>query len=193
LRRTGLALALVTAAVLLLGAAPARAENDWFLSLYGGQFAGSDNGDMVALRRRDSYLVGLGVTKEFEQSPPNVRWEVEGQVGRHSGEQDHLELDLTINVRWMTFPWDAYLDTSLAFGSGLSYATEAPEAEAEENPDTGSTRLLHYLLVEIAVTPPGQSRWSLFTRMHHRSGIWGFFDGVGRASNFLVFGIRYRF
>jgi len=190
-RRSRLALAAIAAAMLLLAAAPVHAEKEWFLSVYGGQFAGS--GKMAELRFRDSSLVGVGLTKEFEQSPPHVRWEVEGQLAQHLGEQDHLEVDLSINVRWVTFPWDAYLDTSLAFGSGLSYATDTPEAETRENPSAGSTRFLHYLLLEIAVTPNEESRWSAFTRMHHRSGIYGLFDGVGRASNFLVLGVRYRF
>jgi hypothetical protein len=183
----------VTAAVLLLGAAPARAERDWFVSLYGGQFAGSRDGDLIELRFRDSYVIGLSLAKEFEQVPPHMRWELETHLLQHVGAQDHLELAFSINVRWVTFPWDAYLDTSVGFGSGLSYATEVPEAESQDNPETGATRLLHYLLVDVAVALPGETRWSLFTRMHHRSGMWGFFDGVGRASNFLGGGIRYRF
>jgi hypothetical protein len=179
-------------AVLLLAARPARAENDWYLSLYGGQFIGSGDGDLVDFRLRDAYLIGAGLTKEFARFPRQVGWELECQLAQHFGEQAHLELDFAINARWLTFPWDAQLDTSLAFGSGLSYTTDVPETEAEVNPDTGSTRLLHYLLVEVAAALP-ESRWGLFTRLHHRSGIWGFFDGVGRASNYIVLGIRYRF
>jgi hypothetical protein len=30
-------------------------------------------------------------------------------------------------------------------------------------------------------------------RVHHRSGVWGLFNGVGRGSNVLVGGVRYRF
>jgi hypothetical protein len=177
--------------VLLLGAAPAEADQDWFLSLSGGQFAGS--GEVDELRFRGSYLIGLGLTKEFEQSPPHVGWELEGQLVQHIGEQDHLEVDFSINARWKTFPWDTTLDTSLALGSGLSYATEVPRSEARANSETGSTRLLHYVLAEVAVAMTAESPWSVFARVHHRSGIWGLFDGVGRASNSLALGVRYRF
>ena len=186
-----LALASVAVAVLLLGAAPAGADQDWFLSLSGGQFAGS--GEVDELRFRGSYLIGVGLSKEFEQSPPHVGWELEGQLVQHVGEQDHLEVALSINARWKTFPWDATLDTSLAFGSGLSYATEEPKAEARANARTGSTPLLHYILAEVAVAVAAESPWSVFARVHHRSGIWGLFDGVGRASNSLALGVRDRF
>ncbi|MGH7277732.1 MAG: hypothetical protein ACREJG_03505 [Candidatus Rokuibacteriota bacterium] len=178
---------------LLLGPPPAAAEGDLTLSLYGGQFSGSRNGDVIALMLQDSYAVGFGVIKEFEQSPPHLRWEVETVALRHFGRQDHQEVAASVNVRWVTFPWDAYADTSVAFGGGLSYATEVPAVEARDNPETGSTRLLHYIMIELAVAVPGTARWSLVGRIHHRSGAWGLFDGVGRASNIFLGGVRYRF
>jgi hypothetical protein len=33
-----------------------------------------------------------------------MRWELEGQVLKHFGEQEHVELVSSINVRWITFP-----------------------------------------------------------------------------------------
>lgn len=186
---------LVSSAVLgvLLPARQARGDSAWFATFYTGHFAGSGNGDMLAFRFRDTYLSALGLVWQFDQSPPHVQWELEGVAVTHFGEQHHAEVAAAIAVRWVTFPWDTYIDTSLAFGSGLSYATEEPVVEARENPDTGATRLLHYLLVEMAFEVPRAPRWSIVTRIHHRSGVWGLFDGVGRASNFLAIGLRYRF
>ncbi len=183
----------IAALLIVLGAGDAQADGPWFLTGYGGRASGSRNGDVIALRVQDAYAVGLGVLKEFEQSPPHVHWEVEGLALQHLDGQRHQEVAASINVRWATFPWDAYLDTSVAFGSGLSYATEVPEIEERDNPDTGSTRLLHYLMLEATVALPGLPRWSLVGRIHHRSGIWGLFDGVGRASNLYIGGLRYRF
>ncbi|MGH7313755.1 MAG: hypothetical protein ACREJV_11320 [Candidatus Rokuibacteriota bacterium] len=172
---------------------PALAEDEWYLTLYGGQYAGSASADVVKLSSPDSYVVGLGVLKEFARHDPHVRWELEGLTLQHVGLQDHVEFAASINVRWVTFPWDADLRTSLGFGSGLSYATEVPELEARDNPDTGSTRFLHYLMLELTFSLPSLPRWSLVGRVHHRSGAWGLFDGVGRASNVLVGGLRYQF
>jgi len=172
---------------------PAFGEDEWYLTLYGGQYAGSATADVVTFSSPDSYVVGLGVLKEFARNDPSVRWELEGLALQHRGTQDHVEFAVSINVRWVTFPWDAYLHTSLGFGSGLSYATEVPELEDRDNPDTGSTRFLHYIMLELTFSLPSLPRWSLVGRIHHRSGVWGLFDGVGRASNVLVGGLRYQF
>lgn len=188
-----IALGCASALLALLVPGPVRGDDAWSLGFYGGQLSGSRNGDVIRLTVRDSYVAGLGVLREFEQSPPHVRWELEGVGLTHFGEQDHFEVAASINVRWITFPWDAHLDTSVAFGSGLSYATEVPEVEAGDTPDTGSTRLLHYIMLEAAFAIPGAPRWAVIARLHHRSGVFGLFDGVGRASNAFVGGLRYRF
>src|SRR2546425_9598640 len=154
-----LAFAGVAATLLLLAPRPVRADDDWFLSLYGGQYAGGRIRDIVELAYRDSYLIGLGVTKEFAQTFDVVRWEVEGQTLQHLGGQDHLELDASINVRWVKFPWNRWLETSAAFGSGLSYASEVPSQEDRDNAN-GSTRLLHYLFMEAALVVPAAPHWS---------------------------------
>ncbi|MGH7325576.1 MAG: hypothetical protein ACREJ9_13170 [Candidatus Rokuibacteriota bacterium] len=184
---------LVSAGVWLALAPPPARGDEWHLSLYGGQLSGSRNGDVIRLELQDSYFAGLGILKEFEQSPPHVRWEVEGVGLKHFGGQHHVEFAASINVRWITFPWDAYIDTSVAFGSGLSYATEAPEVEARDNPDTGSARFLHYIMLEVVLAVPGAPRWGVVARVHHRSGVFGLFEGVGRASNAFAGGLRYRF
>jgi hypothetical protein len=93
--------------------------------------------------------------------------------------------------RWQPFPWDRYLDTSFAIGEGLSYATDDPEIETEKHDRT--SRVLNYLMLELAVAVPQQPRWTLFGRVHHRSGVFGLFDGVTGGSNVVGAGIRYTF
>lgn len=184
---------LMTVGVLLLSARPARGDTAWYASLYTGQFSGGNNSEMVDYHHEPSYFTGLGLIWEFDQSPPHVRWDLEGQVLQHFGDQDYTELTFSINVRWVAFPWNDYVPTTVGFGSGLSYTTVAPAVEARANPDSGATRTLHYLFLEGTFGLPQIPNWSLVIRAHHRSGMWGLFDGVGSASNFIVFGVRYRF
>ena len=40
---------------------------------------------------------------------------------------------------------------------------------------------------------PDHPRFGLVTRLHHRSGAFGLFDGVHDAANAVGFGLRYRF
>src|SRR5262245_4191026 len=105
-----IALASLTGLITVLSSGLAQAESDWALSVYGGQWVGAANGDVMSLEFRDTYLAGLGVLYEFDQSPPHVRWELEGQILQHFGQQHHTEFALDIAVRWVTYPCDKWSD-----------------------------------------------------------------------------------
>jgi hypothetical protein len=144
---------------------------------------------------RDSHLATLAYGHVLGQGR-FVRWEVEGQLVNHWGMQDHWEANVALVARWMHFPWDHIIDTRFAFGEGLSWASEVPPLEPRAGrEDEGSVRLLNYLLVEWEfMLPPGpRAQWSVFTRIHHRSGVAGTFGGVRGGSNFVGVGTRYTF
>jgi hypothetical protein len=146
---------------------------------------------VVGMAGVEPYIAALGVAKEFARTGKHLRWELEGQVLKHFSRQDHWELTAALVVRWVTFPWDHYLDTTFAAGDGLSYATDIPRIEGEKHNTT--TRLLNYLLFEFTFSIPEHPEWALVTRIHHRSGVFGMFDGVRGASNVLGAGLRYSF
>jgi hypothetical protein len=56
-----------------------------------------------------------------------------------------------------------------------------------------TARLLNYLMFELAVAVPQRPQWTLFARVHHRSGAFGLFDGVSGGSNVVGAGVRYSF
>jgi hypothetical protein len=175
----------------------ARAQHGWSVALFVGRFADNQllkilfEGDSFDLHFEDSYIVTLSVAKEFARWKRYIAFELEGQVGKHWGLQDHWEFNAALVFRWLLFPWDRYLDTSFAFGEGLSYATDEPFIEGEFL-NTKTVKFMNYVLLELEFRLPRVQRWSLITRMHHRSGIFGFF-GTGEGSNFLGLGLRYKF
>jgi hypothetical protein len=126
-----------------------------------------------------------------------IRWEVEGQLVQHWGMQSHQELSAALVARWMHFPWDHWIDTRFAFGEGLSYASDLPAVEPRAGREGERTaRLLNYLLVEWEFMLPqreAHSQWSVFTRIHHRSGVAGIFGNVRGGSNFVGVGVRYTY
>lgn len=167
----------------------------WFVSLYGGKF--SDNALLDILRFQtnfgDSYVYAFSVGKQIGQYEDKISYELEGQVAVHSGWQSHQEVNGAFTVRWLPFPWDRYLDTSIALGNGLSYATKEPPLEIQDSHDNRSSQWLYFILVELAFGLPGNKQWELFTRVHHRSGVFGLIHEVDSGSNFIGMGIRYRF
>jgi hypothetical protein len=170
----------------------ALADDGWMIGLYGGRACYDSLENIFSDREyADSYISALTVGKGLGRYKHYLALEGEGQVVKHWGDQDHFEFNAMLGLRWLPFPWDRYLDTSFAVGEGLSYATDDPEIEVEKNDHTA--RLLNYLMFELAVVVPKQPQWTLFARVHHRSGAFGLFDGVSGGSNVVGAGLRYSF
>lgn len=168
-----------------------KSEFPWFLTLIGGQYSGSQLLEIPArLNLKDSYTLGLAVSKQFAQWTRFLRWEGEFQVLKHIGDQDHWELTGSVNLRLVVFPWSRYVETTVAFGAGVSWASEVPALEQADLSNDTTNQWLNYLLLELTAGIP-DSHWSLVTRIHHRSGVFGLFGHSG--SNVLEAGIRYRF
>ena len=170
-----------------------KAELNWGLTLYGARLTDGDLDNSATFRIdfEDSYLLAAALLRKFYSYRDFIDLELEGQIVKHFEDQDHLEFNGLGVTRWLLFPWDKYIDTSLAAGIGLSYATQTPEIEDKNHNET--SKLLCYLLFETAFGLPEYPQWNVVTRIHHRSGAFGLFNGVHGASNALGMGIRYRF
>jgi hypothetical protein len=172
------------------------ADDGYFLSLYGGQVSDTQFNAIVRgiLDYRNYYLVALALGKEIGVYRDKVGIELEGQVVKHIHGSEHWEFNPLLTLRWLNFPWDDTLDTSFAWGNGLSYATEPPEFETKESSHGERTsQVLYYFMVEWVAGFPKIPRWSVFSRIHHRSSVFGIFDGLLAGSNYVTFGIRYHF
>ena len=117
-------------------------------------------------------------------------FEVEGQIVKHFDEQDHWEFNALLIARWEVFPWDSYLDTSFALGTGPSYATNIPEIEVERSGE--SEHLQAYMLVELEFMLPSHPKVAFITRIHHRSNAFGLVAEDG-TSNVLALGLKFKF
>lgn len=173
-------------------------HHDWMITGYGAMLSPDTLGDTLTFNAKyeDSYIVVLSLAKRmhsFKKLP--VDFEMEGQIGKHFGEQNHFELNaVPVVFRWKNFPWNKYIDTSVAVGAGVSYAFEKPDIEENSvGKDKSSPKLLGYLMLEFAFSLPDKPQWSFVTRVHHRSGANGLFDGRLDASNGIGFGIKYIF
>lgn len=173
-------------------------QRDWMLTGYGVKLSPDTLGDTLTFNAQyeDSYIAVLALAKRiysFQKLP--IDFEMEAQIAKHFGEQNHFEFNLVpVVFRWKTFPWDKYVDTSFAAGAGISYALETPEIEEETvGKDHASPKLLGYLMFEFSFALPDKPQWCFVARVHHRSGANGLFDGRLDASNAVGFGIKYVF
>lgn len=181
-------------AVCLFGIAPGVGlAQDFSLALYGGRLTtekwesaispGVDFADATIIAAAGSWTVSRFLDGRLS-------CELEVQVGKYFGDQDHWEFNLPIlGIRWHRFPWDHRVATSLAWGIGPSYATEVPPVERETN--DSSSRWLIYWFGELTLGPPAAD-WELLLRLHHRSDGFGTVADDG-GSNALCAGVRCRF
>jgi hypothetical protein len=138
-----------------------------------------------------SNFIGTAVSREFAQTGHYLSWELEGQAIKHFGKQDHIEFTGAVAARWKLFPWNDFIVTTAAVAEGLSYATEIPTVEKRRN--RNESKLLNYIFIELTFALPSEPDVALVARLHHRSGVFGLFNGVRDGSNFLGAGIRWRF
>ena len=170
-------------------------QRPWGFAVYTVWLSSDQLGDVLLaqskLQRQQLWVAAL--SRKVGSLGRHVDVEVEGQIGKHSGSiQHHWEVNALGALRWKTFPWNNYLNTSAAAGLGLSYATEDPQFEIQAH--ERSNRLLAYIMVELTASLPKIPRWLAFARIHHRSSAYGTFENdIEGASNSFGFGIRYRF
>jgi hypothetical protein len=180
--------------VLLLRISPGFAlAQDFALSIYGGQLT-KEKWEKAISPEADfadaTIIVAAGSWTIARFFGSKLTCELEAQVGKYFGDQDHWEINLPIiGLRWHRFPWEEFLATSIAWGIGPSYATRVPEIEVETRGD--SSRWLVYWFGEFSFSPPA-AKWEVLLRLHHRSDGFGTVANSG-GSNALCAGIRYRF
>jgi hypothetical protein len=178
------------------GGIPARAlDYDRTATLYVGQLTDAQAWhDLVRHPNKvglvDSYLLAGAVAWTLARFWDDaLSLEVEGQVVRHFGVQDHWEFNLPAGARWHRFPWNDRVETTVAFAVGPSYATRRPSFEVELEGE--STRLLFHWFIELTVGPP-RAEWAVALRLHHRSSGFGSLADAGGVDA-LAMGIKFRF
>lgn len=188
---------------LLLGyGSGARADDDknkddlkrhkWFLTVYGGAHAQDTIEDVFTFNAKfedNDYIAVAALAREFWRYQNYISFETEGQIGKHFNNDTFWEFNGLIIGRWHVFPWNKYVDTSLAIGDGLSCYTEISKVEKDDDDDAQKT--LNYLLFELALGLPQYPRWDLVVRIHHRSSVFGLYGAGG--SNYLTGGIKFSF
>lgn len=103
------------------------------------------------------------------------------------------EIDPYVMFRWVNFPWNHWVSTTLGAGEGVSYVSRIPERETMDNTQNLaiSKRFLNFLAFEATFAPPGHPDWQLVGRIHHRSGAYGLYRSGNSGSSEIGIGIRH--
>jgi hypothetical protein len=163
----------------------------WAVTLYGGAFTKQDFLEFFSqpVEFDHAGMVSVALSREVGVLWKYLRWETELGVTKWFGDQTHWEFTSAIVVRWSTFPWSDYVNTTIAVGDGPSFATVPPKLE-KKNFDAAK-RLQNYVFLELTFGLPRFPQWDFVIRIHHRSGVFGVLGGSG--SSVPAIGIKYRF
>lgn len=172
----------------------ASEEQNYALNLYGAKLTSNNWEEFFTTPNEldpiDSHLLVISLAKRLGGYQKLLSYEIEGQLAKHNGIQQHWEVNGLGVVRWEPFWWDRSLDTDAAFGLGLSYASEKPQAEIQN--EGSSQQWMIYWMMELAFSLPQQPDLALITRIHHRSEAYGLIADEGGA-NALAIGLKFRF
>src|SRR5262245_11659719 len=98
-----------------------KSPNPCYMTVVGGVYSGSQLLEIPArLNLKDSYTLGVSVSKQFAEWTRYIRFEGELQVIKHFGDQDHWEFTGSVNAWWVVFPCNRYVYTTAAFCEGLA-------------------------------------------------------------------------
>lgn len=173
-------------------AAGTAAARDDHVSVFGGTLFMNDWGEAFTAPHRlnltGDRLVGVAWGRDWPTRWRGVTLGVEGQAVWHFGDShNHAELAVPAVLRYA--PARAAPLRSVAYGLGLSFASETPRPEVEKG--GASRNALFYWMIEAEFGRP-TDRYSVITRLHHRSTGFGTFGEAG-SSNYFVLGLRRRF
>jgi hypothetical protein len=180
----------------LLSATPIASDPKWAVTFMAGASAGDDK--LVWLLTspwtadiRDDYFVGGALSRRLVRFWNYFSIEAEVGVGARFGMTNGPETWGAIYFRYDHFPWNNKLYTTVAVSTGLDYLSKLPPSETY--PGDPTSHLLHYFSPEITFALPEFKQHELLIRYHHRSGVFGTFNGVWGGSNVIALGYRYRF
>jgi len=113
--------------------------------------------------------VSLGVADDNDRSP---YWMCTGALA----------------FRWVDFPWNKYLRTSVALGGGLWYSDRVPAIAIHRHPGEKRAHLKFYLPLELTLALPRWAEYELVLFNHHASGAHLLDEG-----GFDVWGVGFRY
>lgn len=131
--------------------------------------------------------IGLGHIGE------DLTIEAEAGVSARFGDENLGEAWAALYLRYDGLPWNDTVYTTIGANTGASLLTDLSDFERWRDEKGRSSVLLHYLGPELTFADPDNKNVELVLRYHHRSGVFGLFDGVVSGSTFISAGIRIRF
>jgi hypothetical protein len=189
-------IALLMAVFLLHPVKAVAAEPDWSVGVYGGKYHDTDPGSFLQGRANflNHHVLALTASKTVWRSQTwPLSLEIDGMIGQQFGVATLTEIAIAPVLRWSGFVWNDVLQTDLRAGPfGVSYTSAI--SPLERGPDGNGSRVLNFLMLELAFSRPQMKSQEVFVRLHHRCTIYDLLNNYGaNGEDFFTVGYRVRF
>ncbi len=168
-------------------------DRPWAFMIYSGVGSMTPLPEIIRFRNLELTLDGvlsLGAEYRILSDRDAVSFGIETTLTQHLEEWGRVSVASAAMLRFHRPPWKVWFDSTFAVGNGLSYASTPPEIEIRHLSRT--SKLFYHLVFELTFNLKNTPEWEALFRIHHRSGIFGLFDGITGGSDFLCLGLRYR-
>lgn len=180
-----------------------QCAGDCALAIYSGSYIENSMNDVLLSEpelpftwnyEQADRFVGVALSRRTGTILYRVDVEPEIGFGRRFGRQEGVyEVWAALYGRYRGFPWDKYLETSIALSTGFNWASEVTPVEVERSQDDEGAHLHHYFSPEITFALPQHPEVELMFRFHHRSGVFGLVNDAHGGSQYGTVGLRWRF
>jgi hypothetical protein len=181
---------------------PAR-PGEWAVTVMGGWLNEANFSKMLVTPWTSSFddtqIVSGAVSKRVHEFDPESLlgqyWFIDFEVGtgQRFGNSDASEFWTALYLKYDGFPWSESLYMTGGVSTGVNYATSISDLERSKSGNDRGNNLLHYFSPELTFADPENKDLEFVARLHHRSGVFGLFNGVDGGSTFFSFGLRHHF
>ncbi|MGE0153344.1 MAG: hypothetical protein AB7R90_12070 [Reyranellaceae bacterium] len=164
-----------------------------WVNAWAGAIADADLSDIIFrgdYSMGDVGLAGVSFSREFGSLGNAIRFEWEVGASVFFGAETFFSAQAYLITRWVWFPWNKWLVTTLAVGTGPSIATKKSKYESENGE---ASYYKNGFLLELTFNLPDNPNWVLQYRNQHRSSIFGVLPQAGTPTDSHNIGIKYRF
>jgi hypothetical protein len=188
--------ALLLAVFLLHPINAVSAEPDLSLGMYGGKYYDTEPGAVLGDKTNflNHHLLAITASKTLWRSQTlPLSLEIDAMIGQQFSVATLTEIAVAPVLRWSGFPWNSVLQTDFRAGPlGFSYTSAI--SPLERGPSGNGSRVLNFLMLELAFSLPQMKSREVFVRLHHRCTIYDLLNNYGaNGEDFLAVGYRVRF
>lgn len=152
-------------------------------------------------RWNNSYIAAAAFSRRLVTFWDVLSLEPEFGVAQRFGGMHATEFWGALNIRWIAFPWNDYIKTTIGLADGLSVTTKIDRQEQTltKYKVVGnrlvypSSHVMNFFTPELTLAHPKYPDYELIFRFHHRSGVFGLINDVDAGAQFYTVGMRFRF